>query len=211
MEKNVAAGRLSFTGDLGAAVAGADAVFIAVGTPTRRGDGHADLTYVMAAAEEIGRALTGYAVVVTKSTVPVGTNRAVAEAIRKAAPKAEFDVASNPEFLREGAAIDDFMRPDRVVVGVTTDRAKEVMGEVYRPLFLRDFPILYTDLETAEMIKYAANAFLATKITFINEIAALVRTGGGRCQGCGQGHGHGRPHRQQVPARRPRLWRVMFS
>lgn len=173
MEKNVAAGRLSFTGDLADAVAGADAVFIAVGTPTRRGDGHADLSYVMAAAEEIGRALTGYAVVVTKSTVPVGTNRAVAEAIRKAAPNAEFDVASNPEFLREGAAIDDFMRPDRVVVGVTTDRAKEVMGEVYRPLFLRDFPILYTDLETAEMIKYAANAFLATKITFINEVALL--------------------------------------
>ena len=173
MEKNVSAGRLSFTGDLAAAVDGADAVFIAVGTPTRRGDGHADLTYVMAAAEEIGRALTGYAVVVTKSTVPVGTNRAVAETIRAATPDASFDVASNPEFLREGAAIDDFMRPDRVVVGVTTDRAKDVMGEVYRPLFLRDFPILYTDLETAEMIKYAANAFLATKITFINEVALL--------------------------------------
>ncbi|MFZ1663711.1 MAG: UDP-glucose/GDP-mannose dehydrogenase family protein [Paracoccaceae bacterium] len=173
MEKNVTAGRLSFTGDLAAAVDGADAVFIAVGTPTRRGDGHADLTYVMAAAEEIGRALTGYAVVVTKSTVPVGTNRAVAETIRAATPDASFDVASNPEFLREGAAIDDFMRPDRVVVGVTTDRAKDVMGEVYRPLFLRDFPILYTDLETAEMIKYAANAFLATKITFINEVALL--------------------------------------
>ena len=173
MEKNVAAGRLSFTGDLAAAVDGADAVFIAVGTPTRRGDGHADLSYVMAAAEEIGRALTGYAVVVTKSTVPVGTNRAVAKAIRNAAPGADFDVASNPEFLREGAAIDDFMRPDRVVVGVEGDRAKGVMGEVYRPLFLRDFPVLYTDLETAEMIKYAANAFLATKITFINEIATL--------------------------------------
>ena len=173
MAKNVAAGRLSFTGNLPEAVDGADAVFIAVGTPTRRGDGHADLTYVMAAAEEIGRALTGYAVIVTKSTVPVGTNRAVAEAVRKAAPKAEFDVASNPEFLREGAAIDDFMRPDRVVVGVTSDRAKQVMGEIYRPLFLRDFPILYTDLETAEMIKYAANAFLATKITFINEVARL--------------------------------------
>jgi UDPglucose 6-dehydrogenase len=173
MDKNVAAGRLSFTGDLASAVDGADAVFIAVGTPTRRGDGHADLTYVMAAAEEIGRALTGYAVIVTKSTVPVGTNRAVAEAVRKAAPKAEFDVASNPEFLREGAAIDDFMRPDRVVVGIEGERAREVMGEIYRPLFLRDFPILYTDLETAEMIKYAANAFLATKITFINEIALL--------------------------------------
>ncbi len=173
MAKNVAAGRLSFTLDLKAAVDGADAVFIAVGTPTRRGDGHADLTYVMAAAEEIGRALTGYAVVVTKSTVPVGTNAAVREAVLRAAPDAEFDVASNPEFLREGAAIDDFMRPDRVVVGVTSERAKGVMGEIYRPLFLREFPILYTDLETAEMIKYAANAFLATKITFINEIARL--------------------------------------
>ncbi len=173
MAKNVAAGRLSFTLDLKAAVDGADAVFIAVGTPTRRGDGHADLTYVYAAAEEIAQALTGYAVVVTKSTVPVGTNAAVADIIRKAVPDAAFDVASNPEFLREGAAIDDFMRPDRVVVGVTTDRAKGVMGEVYRPLFLRDFPVMFTDLETAELIKYAANAFLATKITFINEIATL--------------------------------------
>ncbi|PKP74414.1 MAG: UDP-glucose 6-dehydrogenase [Alphaproteobacteria bacterium HGW-Alphaproteobacteria-6] len=173
MAKNVAAGRLSFTGDLAAAVAGADAVFIAVGTPTRRGDGHADLSYVMAAAEEIADALTGYAVVVTKSTVPVGTNAAVRAVIEKAAPAAGFDVASNPEFLREGAAIDDFMRPDRVVVGVTSERAKKVMGEVYRPLFLREFPVLYTDLETAELIKYAANAFLATKITFINEVARL--------------------------------------
>ncbi|WP_413871881.1 UDP-glucose dehydrogenase family protein [Albidovulum sp.] len=173
MARNVAAGRLSFTGDLDAAVDGADAVFIAVGTPTRRGDGHADLTYVMAAAEEIAHALTGYAVIVTKSTVPVGTNAQLRAAIEKAAPGKAFDVASNPEFLREGAAIDDFMRPDRVVVGVTSDRARKVMGEVYRPLFLRDFPVLYTDLETAELIKYAANAFLATKITFINEIARL--------------------------------------
>jgi len=173
MARNVAAGRLTFTGDLASAVDRADAVFIAVGTPTRRGDGHADLSYVMAAAEEIGRALTGYAVIVTKSTVPVGTNAAVRAVIEKVAPGAGFDVASNPEFLREGAAIDDFMRPDRVVVGVTSERAKKVMGEVYRPLFLRDFPILYTDLETAEMIKYAANAFLATKITFINEVARL--------------------------------------
>ncbi|MDO9525109.1 MAG: nucleotide sugar dehydrogenase, partial [Gemmobacter sp.] len=173
MAKNVAAGRLTFTLDLKTAVAGADAVFIAVGTPTRRGDGHADLTYVMTAAEEIAHALTDYAVVVTKSTVPVGTNRQVRQVIRKARPDADFDVASNPEFLREGAAIDDFMRPDRVVVGVQTDRAKEVMGDIYRPLFLRDFPVVYTDLESAEMIKYAANAFLATKITFINEIAAL--------------------------------------
>ncbi len=173
IEKNVAAGRLSFTTDLAAAVDGAEAVFIAVGTPTRRGDGHADLTFVMAAAEEIAAALTGYAVVVTKSTVPVGTNRQVKHTIAKANPEAEFDVASNPEFLREGAAIDDFMRPDRVVVGVQNDRADDVMREVYRPLYLRDFPILSTDLESAEMIKYAANAFLATKITFINEIAAL--------------------------------------
>lgn len=178
MSKNVAAGRLTFTGDLKQAVDGADAVFIAVGTPTRRGDGHADLTYVMAAAEEIAAALTGYTVVVTKSTVPVGTNRQVRDVIARANPAADFDVASNPEFLREGAAIDDFMRPDRIVVGVETDRASDVMNDIYRPLYLRDFPIMSTDLESAEMIKYAANAFLATKITFINEIAALCeRTG----------------------------------
>ncbi|WP_425084457.1 UDP-glucose dehydrogenase family protein [Ruegeria profundi] len=173
MAKNVAAGRLSFTTNLQDAVDGADAVFIAVGTPTRRGDGHADLTYVMAAAEEIANALTDYAVIVTKSTVPVGTNRKVQQVVTAANPNAQFDVASNPEFLREGAAIDDFMRPDRVVVGVENDRAAEVMAEIYRPLYLRDFPILTTDLESAEMIKYAANAFLATKITFINEIAGL--------------------------------------
>ncbi len=189
MAKNVAAGRLSFTLDLTQAVAGADAVFIAVGTPTRRGDGHADLTYVMAAAAEIGRALTGYAVIVTKSTVPVGTNRKVAEAAREANPAAEFDVASNPEFLREGAAIDDFMRPDRVVVGVETKRARKVMGDIYRPLFLRDFPIVYTGLESAEMIKYAANAFLATKITFINEIAALCERVGADVKDVSKGMG----------------------
>lgn len=178
MAKNVNAGRLSFSVDLQAAVDGADAIFIAVGTPTRRGDGHADLTYVMAAATEIADALTGYAVIVTKSTVPVGTNRQVQEVISKATPKAEFDIASNPEFLREGAAIDDFMRPDRVVVGVEDARAAEVMGAIYRPLSLREFPIMFTDLESAEMIKYAANAFLAMKITFINEIASLCeRTG----------------------------------
>jgi UDPglucose 6-dehydrogenase len=178
MAKNVNAGRLSFSVDLQAAVDGADAVFIAVGTPTRRGDGHADLTYVMAAATEIADALTGYAVIVTKSTVPVGTNRQVQEVISKANPKAEFDIASNPEFLREGAAIDDFMRPDRVVVGVEDARAAEVMGAIYRPLSLREFPIMFTDLESAEVIKYAANAFLAMKITFINEIASLCeRTG----------------------------------
>ena len=189
MAKNVAAGRLSFTLDLAQAVAGADAVFIAVGTPTRRGDGHADLTYVMAAAAEIGRALTGYAVIVTKSTVPVGTNRKVAEAVLAANPNADFDVASNPEFLREGAAIDDFMRPDRVVVGVESKRARKVMGDIYRPLFLRDFPIVYTGLESAEMIKYAANAFLATKITFINEIAALCERVGADVKDVAKGMG----------------------
>ncbi|MEL6958811.1 MAG: UDP-glucose/GDP-mannose dehydrogenase family protein [Pseudomonadota bacterium] len=178
MAKNVEAGRLTFTMDLPAAIDGAEAVFIAVGTPTRRGDGHADLTFVMAVAEEIARAAKDYKVIVTKSTVPVGTNRQVKQVVRKANPELDFDVASNPEFLREGAAIDDFMRPDRVVVGVQTERAGEVMAEIYRPLFLRDFPIVTTDLESAEMIKYAANAFLATKITFINEIAALCeRTG----------------------------------
>ena len=187
--KNTAAGRLSFTTDLVAAVDGAEAVFIAVGTPTRRGDGHADLTYVMAAAEEIGRALTGHAVVVTKSTVPVGTNRKVAETIRAANPKATFDVASNPEFLREGAAIDDFMRPDRVVIGVENQKARKVMAELYRPLSLRDFPVVYTDLESAEMIKYAANAFLATKITFINEIAALCERVGADVKAVAKGMG----------------------
>ena len=189
MQRNVAAGRLAFSTDLAAAVAGADAIFIAVGTPSRRGDGHADLTYVMAAAEEIGRALTGYAVVVTKSTVPVGTNRKVAEVIRAAAPEADFDVASNPEFLREGAAIDDFMKPDRVVVGVESDRARAVMGEVYRPLYLRDFSVIYTGLETAEMIKYAANAFLATKISFINEVAALCERVGADVKDVSKGIG----------------------
>jgi UDPglucose 6-dehydrogenase len=178
MIRNVEAGRLSFTGDLAEAVKGADAVFIAVGTPTRRGDGHADLTYVFEAARQVADALDGYAVIVTKSTVPVGTNRKVQAVIAEANPAADFDVASNPEFLREGAAIDDFMRPDRVVVGVESDRAAEVMRDIYRPLSLRDAPVVTTDLESAEMIKYAANAFLATKITFINEIAMLCeRTG----------------------------------
>ena len=173
MAKNVDAGRLTFTLDLASAIDGAEAVFIAVGTPTRRGDGHADLTYVMAVAEEIALAAKEYTVIVTKSTVPVGTNRRVKQVVHKANPDLDFDVASNPEFLREGAAIDDFMRPDRVVVGVQTPRAGDVMNDVYRPLFLRDFPVVITDLESAEMIKYAANAFLATKITFINEIALL--------------------------------------
>ena len=189
MAQNVAAGRLTFTLDLAEAVAGADAVFIAVGTPTRRGDGHADLTYVMQAAEEIGQALTGYAVIVTKSTEPVGTNRKVAEVVAAANPAARFDVASNPEFLREGAAIDDFMRPDRVVVGVESPAAQKVMSDVYRPLFLREFPIVFTGLESAEMIKYAANAFLAVKITFINEIAALCERVGADIKDVAKGMG----------------------
>ena len=189
MAKNVAAGRLSFTLDLAAALEGAEAVFIAVGTPTRRGDGHADLTYVMAAAAEIGRSLKSYAVIVTKSTVPVGTNRKVAEAARAANPNADFDVASNPEFLREGAAIDDFMRPDRVVVGVENARARKVMSDIYRPLFLREFPVVFTSLESAEMIKYAANAFLAVKITFINEIAALCEKVGADIKDVSKGMG----------------------
>ena len=176
--ENVAAGRLSFTGDLTEAVAGAEAVFIAVGTPTRRGDGHADLTYVHAAAEQVARALTGYAVIVTKSTVPVGTGRRIAEIVRAARPELEFDVASNPEFLREGSAIGDFMRPDRVVIGTESERAREVLRRLYRPLYLIEAPIVFTAIETAELTKYAANAFLAMKVTFINEIADLCEKTG---------------------------------
>jgi UDPglucose 6-dehydrogenase len=176
--RNAQAERLTFSTDLPGAVAGADAVFIAVGTPSRRGDGHADLTYVQAAAREIAQALTGYAVVVTKSTVPVGTGREVARIIRETNPQAQFDVVSNPEFLREGSAINDFMRPDRTVIGAETERAQEVMRRLYRPLYLIETPILFTGLETAELIKYASNAFLATKITFINEIADVCEAVG---------------------------------
>ena len=187
---NAKAGRLSFTTDLAKGVAGASAVFIAVGTPTsRHGDGHADLSYVFAAAEDIAKALTGYAVVVTKSTVPVGTSRKVEEIIKKARPDAHFDMASNPEFLREGSAIEDFRRPDRVVVGCDTDRAREVMREVYRPLFLNETPMLFTSRETSELIKYAANAFLATKITFINEMADICEKVGGDVQDVARGIG----------------------
>jgi UDPglucose 6-dehydrogenase len=171
--KNVKAGRLSFSLDLASSVADADAVFIAVGTPSRRGDGHADLSYVYGAAEEIARGINDYTVVVTKSTVPVGTGREVARIIRKTRPDVEFGVASNPEFLREGSAIGDFLRPDRVVIGTDSDRARAVMRALYRPLYLIETPIVMTSLETAELIKYAANTFLATKITFINEIADL--------------------------------------
>ena len=171
--RNMAAGHLSFTTDLKAALQNVDAVFIAVGTPTRRGDGHADLSYVFQAAEEIADGLNDYAVIVTKSTVPVGTGRKVADVIRKRRSDLEFDIASNPEFLREGSAIDDFMRPDRVVIGVETERAGNIMRSLYRPLHLIETPILMTTLETSELTKYAANSFLAMKITFINEIADL--------------------------------------
>ena len=187
---NVKAGRLSFETDLARGVAGAAAVFIAVGTPSsRHGDGHADLSYVFAAAEEIAKALSGYAVVVTKSTVPVGTSRKVEEIIKKTRPDAQFDMASNPEFLREGSAIEDFRRPDRVVVGCDTDKARDVMREVYRPLFLNETPMLFTSRETSELIKYAANAFLATKITFINEMADICEKVGGDVQDVARGIG----------------------
>jgi len=171
--KNVAAGRLSFTTELAAPVAAADVVFIGVGTPTRRGDGHADLSYVYAAAHEIALALDGFTVIVTKSTVPVGTGDEVERIIREANPGADFAVASNPEFLREGAAIEDFKRPDRIVVGIEDERARAPMEAVYRPLYLNKSPLLFTRRRTSELIKYAANAFLAMKITFINEIADL--------------------------------------
>lgn len=173
VEKNVKEGRLSFTTSLAEGVKDADAVFIAVGTPSRRGDGHADLSYVYGAAKEIAEAMNGYTVIVTKSTVPVGTGREVERIIRETRPDADFDVVSNPEFLREGSAINDFMRPDRVVIGTRSDRARNLMRELYRPLFLIETPILFTARQTSEMIKYAANTFLATKITFINEIADL--------------------------------------
>jgi UDPglucose 6-dehydrogenase len=171
--ENVKAGRLSFSTNLTASVKSADAVFIAVGTPSRRGDGHADLSFVYAAAEEIAKAIDGYTVVVTKSTVPVGTGREVERIIKKARKNAEFDVVSNPEFLREGSAIGDFMRPDRVVIGTDSEKARAVMRQLYRVLYLIETPIVFTGIETAELIKYAANTFLAAKITFINEVADL--------------------------------------
>jgi UDPglucose 6-dehydrogenase len=194
---NAAAGRLSFTTELKAAVTGADAIFIAVGTPSRRGDGHADLSYVFAAAAEIAEALTeGPAqrpaqrtVVVTKSTVPVGTGRRVERILRNRLPEGSFDVASNPEFLREGSAIQDFMRPDRVVIGTGSEHARLVLGTLYRPLYLLETPMVFTTLESAELIKYAANAFLATKITFINEMADLCEAVGADVQDIARGIG----------------------
>ena len=186
---NVAAGRLSFTTDLKAGVAGADAVFIAVGTPSRRGDGHADLTYVFDAAREIAGAITGPVVVVDKSTVPVGTGDKVEAILKEARPDVEIAVVSNPEFLREGAAIGDFKRPDRIVIGTDDERARQVMREIYRPLYLNESPILFTGRRTAELTKYAANAFLAVKITFINEIADLCEAVGADVQEVARGIG----------------------
>jgi len=186
---NAKAGRLSFTTDLPAAVGEADAVFIAVGTPSRRGDGHADLSYVYAAAREIAGALRGFTVVITKSTVPVGTGDEVERLIREANPAADIVVASNPEFLREGAAIRDFKFPDRIVVGTDDERARKLIGEIYRPLSLNQGPLMFTGRRTAELIKYAANAFLATKITFINEIADLAEKVGADVQEVARGIG----------------------
>ncbi|WP_395666673.1 UDP-glucose dehydrogenase family protein [Methylocella sp.] len=186
---NVRHNRLSFTTDLVGAVGKADAVFIAVGTPSRRGDGHADLTYVFQAARDIAAGLNGFTVVVTKSTVPVGTGDEVERVIREARPEADFAVVSNPEFLREGAAIDDFKRPDRIVVGVEDERAEGVMREVYRPLYLNRAPFVFTSRRTSELTKYAANAFLATKITFINEVADLCEKVGANVQDVARGIG----------------------
>ncbi|MES2095152.1 MAG: UDP-glucose/GDP-mannose dehydrogenase family protein [Pseudomonadota bacterium] len=186
---NVAAGRLTFTTDLATAVAGADAIFIAVGTPSRRGDGHADLTYVYEATREIAAAVTGPTVVVTKSTVPVGTGDRVEEILKEVRPEIEIAVVSNPEFLREGAAIGDFKRPDRIVIGTDDPRAQSVMRDVYRPLYLNESPIMFTGRRTSELIKYAANAFLATKITFINEIADLCEAVGANVQDVSRGIG----------------------
>ncbi len=187
--RNVEAGRLGFTTEFPSAVAQADLIFIGVGTPTRRGDGHADLKYVYAAAKEIARHLEGYTVIVDKSTVPVGTARQVHRIIREENPDADFDVASNPEFLREGAAISDFMRPDRVVIGVESERAEALLRELYRPINLIEAPIHVTNLESAELVKYASNAFLATKISFINEISALCERVGADVHAVAKGMG----------------------
>ena len=189
VEKNIKAGRLSFASDIEASVKNVDAVFIAVGTPSRRGDGHADLTFVYEVAREIAPALNGYTVIVTKSTVPVGTGDEIEKILLDLCSDNSFDVVSNPEFLREGSAINDFMRPDRVVIGTKSKKAQEVMRELYRPLFLIDTPILFTARRTAELIKYAANTFLATKITFINEISDLCEEVGADVQDVAKGVG----------------------
>ena len=187
--ENVASGRLTFGSDVAAAVAKSDVVFVAVGTPSRRGDGHADLTYVYAASREIASAISGFTVVVTKSTVPVGTGDEVERIIRETNPEADFAVVSNPEFLREGAAIDDFRRPDRIVIGIEDERAKDVMSEVYRPLSLNQAPLIFTSRRASELIKYAANGFLAMKVAFINEIADLCEQVGANVQDVARGIG----------------------
>ncbi|RKK02303.1 nucleotide sugar dehydrogenase [Pseudoroseomonas wenyumeiae] len=187
--ENAADGRLTFTTDLKEAIRGADAVFLAVGTPTRRGDGHADLSYVFAAAEQVAKAAEGPLVLVTKSTVPVGTGAKVKEIVRRVRPELEIEVASNPEFLREGNAIGDFMRPDRVVIGVDSERASKVLKRLYRPLYLIETPVVQTSIETAELIKYAANAFLAVKITFINQMADLCEKAGANVHDVARGMG----------------------
>jgi len=189
VKKGVEAGRLNFTTDFSSAVGKADLIFIGVGTPTRRGDGHADLKYVYAAAKEIAKHLQGYTVIVDKSTVPVGTARQVHRVIKEENPDADFDVASNPEFLREGAAIGDFMRPDRVVIGVESERAEALLRELYRPINLIEAPIHVTNLESAELVKYASNAFLATKISFINEISDLCEKVGADVHAVAKGMG----------------------
>ena len=189
VKRNLRRGKLRFLTDMGEAIPAADLLFIAVGTPTRRGDGHADLSYVYRAAEDVAKYLDGYTVVVDKSTVPVGTARQVARIISETNPAADFDVASNPEFLREGSAIEDFMRPDRVVIGVESKRAEELLRELYRPLNLIEAPMMVTDLESAELIKYASNAFLATKISFINEMSLLCEKVGADVHAVAKGMG----------------------
>jgi UDPglucose 6-dehydrogenase len=197
VERNIRSGRLIFTDALGPAAAGADIVLLAVGTPMRRGDGYADLSYVYAAVEEMAPHLQGFTVIVTKSTVPVGTSREIERRMRALRPDADFAVCSNPEFLREGSAIQDFMHPDRVLVGVDEERARELMGRLYKPLALRNAPVMFVGRESAELAKYAANSFLALKISFINEVADL-------------GNRQGRAHRRQVPAPGTRLRRLLL-
>ena len=189
VNKNRDAGRLKFSNDINDYIKNADIIFIAVGTPARRGDGHADLKYIYEVAEQIAKNISNYTVIVTKSTVPIGTGDEVKKLIKKINPSADFDMVSNPKFLREGNAIDDFMRPDRVVVGVESERAKEVMSTIYKPLFLIETPIVYTDLKTAELIKYSANAFLAVKISFINQIADLCEKVGADVHDISRGMG----------------------
>ena len=189
LNRNIESNRITFTTNLENAVGGSDVVFIAVGTPSRRGDGHADLSFVYSAAEEISKAISGYTLIVTKSTVPVGTGKKVKQIINKTSSNIEFDIASNPEFLREGSAIEDFMRPDRVVVGVETEKAKKIMATLYRPLYLLETPIVYTSLESSELIKYASNAFLAVKISYINQMADLCEKVGANIDDIAKGMG----------------------